>query len=124
MGCRPSFVLVKITRKFVLGGLISQLWPLADAGDAPETGLLTIQPAVNFNFGHGWAIAFSPVITANWDAPAGERWTVPVGLGLTRTTGFNPRPMNLGITYSYNLEHPTGTAGEQLRFTVTLLYPR
>jgi len=79
---------------------------------------------VNFNFGHGWAMALSPVITANWDAPVGDRWTVPVGLGLTRTVVFNRRPMNLGISYNYNIEHPAGTAGEQLRFTVTLLYPR
>jgi hypothetical protein len=120
----PSLVLVKMTSSLVLGGLISQIWPLADAGDAPETNLLTVQPAINFNFGHGWAIAFSPVITANWDAPAGDRWTVPVGLGLTRTTVFNRRPMNLGITYNYYLEHPAGTAGEQVRFAVTLLYPR
>jgi hypothetical protein len=32
--------------------------------------------------------------------------------------------MNLGISDNYNIEHPAGTAGEQLRFTVTLLYPR
>jgi len=32
--------------------------------------------------------------------------------------------MNLGISYSYNIEHPAGTAAEQLRFTVTLLYQR
>jgi len=120
----PSLVLVKLTRSFVIGGLISQIWPLADAGDAPETNLLTLQPAINFNFGHGWAIAFSPVIVANWDAPAGDQWTVPVGLGVTRTVVFNQRPMNLGISYNYNLEHPAGTAGEQLRFSLTLLYPR
>src|SRR6478672_490621 len=120
----PSLVLVKMKGSFVLGGLVSQIWPLADAGDAPETNLLTVQPAVNFNFGHGWAIAFSRVITANWDAPAGARWTVQVGLGLTRTAVFNRRPMNLGISYNYNIEHPAGTAGEQLRFTVTLRYPR
>jgi hypothetical protein len=120
----PSFVLVKMTRSFVLGGLVSQIWPMADAGDAPEMNLLTIQPAVNYNFGHGWAISFSPVITANWDAPAGERWTVPLGLGVTRTVVFNRRPMNIGTTYSYNLEHPAGTAGQQLRFSITLLYPK
>jgi hypothetical protein len=120
----PSFVLVKMAGPFVLGGLISQLWPLADAGGAPETELLTVQPAVNFNFGHGWALAFSPVITANWDAPAGDQWTVPVGVGLTRTTVFNRRPMNIGLSYYYNLEHPAGAAGEQLRFAVTLLFPR
>jgi hypothetical protein len=38
---------------FVLGGLISQLWPLSDAGEEPETNHLTLQPFVNYNFGHG-----------------------------------------------------------------------
>jgi len=120
----PSFVLVKMTHSFVIGGLISQVWPMADAGDARETNLLTVQPAINFNFGHGWALSFSPVMTANWDAPDSDRWTVPVGLGLTRTTVFNRRPMNLGLSYYYNLEHPAGSAGEQLRLSVTLLYPK
>jgi hypothetical protein len=119
----PSLVLVKMTHKFVFGGLISQIWPMADAGGAPETNLLTMQPAINFNFGHGWAISFSPVITANWDAPTGEQWTVPAGIGLTHTTVFNKRPMNIGMSYYYNLEHPSGAAGQQLRFSVTLLYP-
>ena len=71
---------------------------------------------------HGSAIAFSPVITANWDAPTGDRWTAPVGLGLTRTVVFYRRSMNLGMSYYYNLEHPAGTADQQLRFSVTLLY--
>jgi hypothetical protein len=123
-GAGPSLVLVKMTGPFVFGGLISQVWPLADAGGAPETNLLTLQPAVNVNFGHGWAVSFSPVISANWDAPDDNRWTVPIGLGLTRTVVFNHRPMNLGMAYYANVEHPQGGAGKQLRFTVTLIFPR
>jgi hypothetical protein len=69
-------------------------------------------------------ISFSPVITANWDAPTGDQWTVPAGVGLTHTTVFNRRPMNIGLSYYYNLEHPSGAAGQQLRFSVTLLYPK
>jgi hypothetical protein len=120
----PAAVLVKNTGPWVLGSLISQLWPMADAGGDPEMNLLTVQPFVNYNFGHGWAMSFSPIITANWDAPDGNEWTVPLGIGLTRTTVFNHRPMNIGINYYYNVERPDGGPGQQLRLIVALLYPR
>ncbi len=49
---------------------------------------------------------------------------VPLGVGVTRTTVFNHRPMNLGVQYYYNVERPDGSAGQQLKFVVSLLYPR
>ena len=116
-------VIVKNAGPWVLGSLVSQLWPIADAGDRPRTDLLTIQPFVNYNLGDGWALSLSPVMTANWDADSGEQWTVPLGFGVTRTTVFNGRPMNLGVQYYYNVEHPQGGPGQQLRFVVALLYP-
>ncbi len=116
-------VVVKMAGPFVLGGLLSQFWPMADAGDEPETNLLTMQPFVNYNFGTGWALSFAPIMTANWDAESGEEWTVPIGIGITRTTVFNRRPMNLGVQYYYNVERPDGSAGQQLRFVVALLFP-
>lgn len=120
----PAFVVVKDQGPFVLGGLLTQVWPLADAGGAPEMDLLTFQPFINYNLPKGWALAFAPIITANWDASDGNEWTVPIGLGITRTTVFNRRPMNLGLQYYYNVERPEGSAGQQLRFTVALLFPR
>ena len=120
----PAAVVVKMTGPFVLGGLISQLWPLADAGDDVEMNLFTLQPFVNYNFGQGWALSFAPIITANWNASDGNEWTVPLGIGITRTTVFNRRPMNLGLQYYFNVERPDGAAGQQLRLIVSLLYPR
>lgn len=117
-------VVVQNAGSFVLGGLVTQFWPMADAGDEVETDLLAIQPFVNYNFGSGWALAFAPLITANWNAPDGEQWTVPIGLGITKTTVFNGRPMNIGFQYYDNVERPTGSAGKQLRFVVALLYPQ
>ena len=120
----PAAVVVKMRGPFVMGALVSQLWPLSDAGDDRETSLFTLQPFVNLNFGHGWAMSVSPIITANWNAPDGNEWTVPLGLGVTRTTVFNRRPMNLGVNYYYNVERPDGAAAQQLRFAITLLYPK
>lgn len=118
-----SAVVVAMPGPFVLGGLVSQLWPMSDAAGPPETNAFTLQPFVNFNFGQGYALGFAPLITANWDAPEGEQWTVPLGLGVTRTTVFNGRPMTLGAQYYTNIEHPAGAAGHQLRLVVTLIFP-
>jgi len=119
-----SVVILKNAGPWVFGSLISQLWPMSDAGGSPEMHLFSLQPFVNYNFGHGWALSYSPIITANWDAADGNEWTVPFGLGLTRTTVFNRRPMNIGINYYYNVERPDGGPGQQLRLIVALLYPR
>ncbi len=86
-----------MTGPWVFGGLISQDRPIADAGDDVETDLLILQPFVNYNFGKGYAIVSVPIISANWNAPDGEEWTVPVRIGLSRTTVFNRRPMTLGV---------------------------
>jgi hypothetical protein len=116
-------VVVKNTGPFVLGGLVSQIWPVADSGGEPKTDLLTIQPFVNYNFGDGWALSFSPLITANWDAAEGNQWTLPLGMGITRTTVFNGRPMNVGFQYYRNVERPDGAPAQQFRFVLALIYP-
>jgi hypothetical protein len=116
-------VVLKSTGPWVIGALFTQVWTFADHGDDTEVNQFLVQPFVNFNFGKGWAITSAPTITANEDAPGGERWTVPLGIGIIRTTVLNRRPMSLGVQYYRNVERPTGTAGHQLRFVLSLLYP-
>jgi hypothetical protein len=122
-GLGMTGVVVKTTGKWVLGSLLSQVWPASDAGGDPRLNLFTLQPFVNYNIGRGWAASFSPIITANWENDSGDQWTVPLGGGLTKTTVFNRRPMNVGVQYYYNVERPDGSAGQQLRFTISLLFP-
>jgi len=88
-----------------------------------DWSVVVLQPFVNCNFGQGWALAFAPLIAANWDAADGNEWTVPLGIGITRTTVFNGRPMTLGVQYYGNATKPDGAAGYQLRFIVSRLYP-
>ena len=123
-GVGPGVVVVKNIQHVVLGGLINQIWPMSDEGDGRETNQMLLQPFVNFNFGSGWAVAVAPIITANWNAPSGDEWTVPLGLGITRTTVLGSRPMNIGVQYYYNVERPEGAAANTLRFTLSLLFPK
>ena len=111
---------------WVVGGLVQPFWPIVDdeGDDDPKTDLLVIQPFLNFNFGRGWALGTGPIITANWDADSGQQWTVPLGMGITRVTVLGTQPMSVGLQYYYNVKRPQGSPAFQLRFIVSLLYPR
>ena len=119
----PTALIVESTGPYVFGALINNLWTFADDGGEPKTNQFLLQPFINYNFGEGWALSFSPNITADWDAPSGEEWTVPLGIGFSKVTVFNGRPMSLGAVYYHNVEHPTTGAANLFRITVSLLYP-
>jgi hypothetical protein len=119
-----SAVLVKTAGPWVLGSLFSQLSPLTDSNGPPRTNVFLWQYFVNYNFGKGWAITTAPSITANWDAPEGQQWTVPFGVGISRTFVFNRQPMTLGFQYYKNVKHPDNSAGTLVRFAVSLIFPQ
>jgi hypothetical protein len=122
-GMGPIAVALTMRGPWVVGGLFYNVWTIADNGGAPEVNQFTLQPLVNYNFGKGWAVATSPIFSANWDAPSGEEWTVPLGGSITKTTSFNGRAMSLGIHYYHNLDHPTASAADLLRLQISFLYP-
>jgi hypothetical protein len=119
-----NFVALTMQGPWVLGALVNNLWTFSDSGDPTEVNTFLLQPFVNYNFGKGWAISSAPVITANWDAPSGQEWTVPVGIGIARTVVFNRRPISLAVQYYHNVERPDGAGANQIRFQVSLLYPK
>ena len=100
------------------------------SGRSPTSGSTTkvnqflLQPFVNFNFGKGWAISTVPVITADWDAESGQQWTVPIGIGIGRTTVFSGRPMTLAVHYYRNVVRPDSAAADQVRFMAVMLFPK
>jgi hypothetical protein len=119
-----SAVVLAMPGPFVLGSLFSQFSPLHDSGGEPKTNLFIWQYFVNYNFGKGWALATAPSITANWDIHSGQKWTVPVGGGISRTLVFNRQPMTLGMQYYYNPVRPDNSASTTLRFIIALIYPQ
>ena len=78
---------------------------------------------MNYNLPRGYALSTAPTITANWNAASGQQWTVPIGLGVSKTTVFNRQPTQLGVQYYYNAKRPDGSAGQMLRLVYSLLFP-
>lgn len=120
----PSIVLLATPGPFVLGSLFVQFSPMTDANGPPRVNNFLWQYFVNYNFGKGWALSTAPSITANWDANRDQRWTVPVGGGISRTLVFQRQPMTLGFQYYYNVIHPDNANATTLRLFVSLIFPQ
>ena len=121
----PSAVVLKFIGPLVLGTLAFNVWTFADNDNTrPEVNGLSVQPFFELNLPDGWAVGSSPSMTANWDAPKGEKWTVPLGLGISKVTLVGPLPMLLGIDYYNNVKRPTVSTKTEMRFLVALLFPK
>ena len=122
----PSAVVLKIVANFVVvGALASNVWTFADNDHtAPRLNALSVQPFIECNLPDGWAFGTSPSIAANWDAPRGEKWTVPFGLGISKVTSVGAQPVLLSVDYYNNVKRPTISTKTEMRFLVALLYPK
>jgi hypothetical protein len=120
----PTFVALTMPGPWVMGAVVNNVWTFSDSGSSTKVNQFLLQPFINFNFGKGWALSTVPVITANWDAESGQKWTVPVGGGISRTIVFSGRPMTLSMHYYHNVVHPDAAAGDQVRFMVVMLFPK
>jgi hypothetical protein len=119
----PAAVALTIHGHWVIGALANQQWSYAGWGDNDVNAML-IQPFVNYNLPHGWYLTTAPIITANWEADGGDRWTVPVGGGVGKIQRFGKLPLNLQLSAFYNVEKPDFGADWQLRFQVQFLFPK
>ena len=66
---------------------------------------MLIQPFVNYNMEGGWYLVSSSIITANWEADSGNRWTVPLGGGFGKIFRIGNQPMNAQLQGFYHVEH-------------------
>lgn len=119
-----SGVLLTMPGPWVIGSLFQQIWPMSDSGGSPRTNAFLWQYFINYNFGKGWALATAPSMTANWDEASGQKWTIPLGGGISRTLVFNRQPMTLGFQYYYNAVRPDAAPTTTVRFVFALIYPQ
>lgn len=122
-GAGISAVALTMPGRWVLGGLISNLWGISEA-PGNEINSFTFQPFVNYNFNKGWYFTFSPIISANWEADNGQKWTVPFGGGIGKIFKIGKQAMNAQAHYYYNLEKPDITGDWSIRLQLQFMFPK
>jgi hypothetical protein len=82
------------------------------------------EPFLNYNLPQGWYLITDLIITANWEAPSGQRWTVPLGGGAGKLFTIGKQTMNARVEAYYNIEKPNGAPDWQWGFTIQFLFPK
>lgn len=125
-GLGPTAVALHLGKTWVYGALLNNVWSVSKDEGRRDVNQMLLQPFVNYNFpdSPGRYLSFSPVITADWEADSGQRWTVPLGLGIGQILKIGTQPVNLQAAAYYNVERPDAAARWQMRLQVQLLFPK
>jgi hypothetical protein len=119
----PVGVLFVMEGPWVIGALVQNVWSFAGDSARPDVNQLTIQPAINYNLPDAWALNYVPLITADWNAASGDRWTVPLGATLSKVTSVGGQHLNLSAGAFWNAVHPAGAGNWLLRAQIAFLFP-
>jgi hypothetical protein len=109
---------------WVYGALVNNIWSFAGDDDRADVNQMLIQPFVNYNLGRGLAIGSVPIITANWEAPGGQKWTVPLGAQVSQIIPIAKVPVNFLLGAYYNVVKPDNGPDWSIRFQIALLFPK
>jgi hypothetical protein len=120
----PTAVFLTQPKWGSMGILGRQLWSFAGDSDRRSVSQLLIEPFVNYNLDKGWFLISDMVMTANWTANSGNRWTVPVGGGIGRIFKVGNQPINSRLEAYYNVVRPDGAPDWQISFTWQFLFPK
>ncbi|KPJ76295.1 MAG: neuromedin U [Deltaproteobacteria bacterium SG8_13] len=120
----PTAVALSQPKWGSVGLLLRHLWSVAGEDRRADVNQSLIEPFINYNLPQGWYLITDLIITANWDAPSGQRWTVPLGGGAGKLFTIGSQAMNARIEAYYNIEKPDSAPDWQWGFTIQFLFPK
>jgi hypothetical protein len=119
-----STALLTIKGHWLVGVLMTDVASIGGEEDRKDVHQFLMQPFVDYNFSNGWYLASSPIITANWKATSGNKWTVPVGGGGGKILHIGRQAVNTYIQAFDNIVQPHEGGTWTLRLQVQLLFPK
>jgi hypothetical protein len=121
----PSVVAGYLTKKFFLGVFPQQWWSIGGQHGRVDTNQLNLQPIAALFFGDGWDVFYSGNILANWKAPSGDIWTVPLGLGVGKVVKLGRLPVKFTLAVQYMPVHPRNSGQEwDVQVQITPVLPK
>lgn len=113
-----------IRKPWVSALQVRQLWSFAGDSNRADVDQLVVQPTILYGLGNDWALVTDMIITANWEADAENRWTVPLGGGVSRFLYIGNQAMIVRLDAYYYVERPAFAPDWAVNLLVRLLFPR
>jgi len=117
-GLGPELLLGRVGKWGVVGGVLSHQWDFAGSGTA-DINLTSLNYFYAFPLGGGWQIASGPAITYD-HTKADDKLTLPLGIGLAKTSIIAGRPWKFQVQYWNYVERADVFAPEhQIRISIS-----
>ena len=116
----PAIIALVTPGNWVAGITANQVWSYREGSDVNQT---FIQYFITYNISKGWYVNTNPMLVANNNAPEGEKWLVPVGLGGGKVFKAGSQPMKLQAQVYVNVVKPSGAADWTFQIQYVLLFP-
>lgn len=106
-------------------GILGQQWvSFAGSDDRNSVSKLNLQYFIIRQLPNMWQVSMSPNIVANWEAPSDNRWTVPIGLGVSKTMFMGKMPVRWGIEVQKSIIQPNAFGMDwNIRLSITPVIP-
>ncbi len=102
----PAAIFGYLGPKVKVAALIQNYFSHSGDADRDKVRLMNLQYFYYYSLSDVMSIGAGPNIIANWEASKGDKWTVPIGLGINRTFQFGKVPVRLGVEAFYNVVRP------------------
>jgi hypothetical protein len=112
-----------MTGQWVLGALAQNVWSFAGDSARSDVNFLLSQYFINYNLPNLY-LTTSPIITANWEAASGQKWTIPFGGGVGKLFRLGKMPVDGQAQVFYNAVKPDDAADWTLRLQFKMLFPK
>jgi hypothetical protein len=93
------------------GVLLQQYWDYAGDDDRDDVNLTNLQTIYYWALDETTSIGAGPNVIANWEQNSDNTWTVPVGIGISKTLQFGKIPVRVGLEYHHTIIEPDDIPG-------------
>ncbi len=124
-GVGPAAIIGYKNKVITVGAFPQYYFGFASRGDGPSNAsYLNMLYFLFYNLPDAWQIGFNPTITYDDRAGSGDKWNVPIGLTVAKTTRFGRLPVKFqfGIEYSVVSQEDFGQVA-QFKFNVIPVIP-
>lgn len=102
----PAAMLFNLKKPWTIGALIQHWWSYAGDDDRLDTNQTDIQYVIRYSLPNAWSVGMGPTISIDWEADSDNRWTFPIGLGVTKTMRMGDTPVKFRAEVHYAVIHP------------------
>jgi hypothetical protein len=121
----PSALGVYLGKKWIFGALEQQFFDFAGDDDRSSVNLTNIQYFGFYKLDATTSIGAAPNIIANWEQDSGNRFTIPIGIGIGKTVRLGRLPVRFSAEIHYSVIQPDDVPGAEwnLRFMIIPAVP-